>query len=250
MSAVTHVFKILEVVVAHQDTGVSFSEIVSQSRLPKASAHRFLKELRLLGFLVYDPETGRYRGSLKLAALGAEVMGQVDLRAQFRPHFLALRKETDHTCHIGIRNGHFGVYLDKIESRDYGIKLFSEVGKTFPLHCTGLGKVLLAHAPAEEREAILVGSLAAMTPNTITDRDKLRENLEQVQREGFALDQEEITRGLICVAAPIFDYRGRVIAALSLTLPAYLVAEKGIDAEVSAVKHYARAMSGLLSKDS
>jgi len=88
-------------------------------------------------------------------------------------------------------------HTDKIESHDYGIKLFSEVGKTFPLYCTALGKVLLAYGPAAERKRVLSLPMKPFTPKTITDARRLRQQLATVHEQGYALDSEEITRGII-----------------------------------------------------
>ncbi len=249
MGSLGMVFKIIEAVVARQDTGLSFAEIVAATRAPKSTAHRLLKELTQMGYLLHDSETNRYRGSLKLAGLGSEVISNFHLRDHVHPHLLVLRRETDHTCHMGVRQGAVGVYIDKIESRDYGIKLFSEVGKNFPLHCTGLGKAILAHTAADVVAGILSVPLEAMTANTITDPQKLKKELTKVRDQGFALDLEEITRGLICVAAPVFGLRGDLMGSISVTLPSYVHEEKGLEAVIAAVKKHAAAISGVGGKE-
>ncbi len=169
MNPLHKVFTIIETVVARQDKGLTYSEILAALDLPKSSVHRILKELTELGYLTFNPETKRYFGSLRLASLGAEVMSQFQLRDHVRPHLLALHRETDHTANLGVLDGTRGVFVDKIESRDFGIKLFSEIGKPFPLHCTGLGKVLLAFAPEDYAEALIQKPLEALTEKTITD---------------------------------------------------------------------------------
>ena len=124
----------MEKVVQEQDEGVTYSKIVADLDLPKSTVHRVLKDLLELGYLTYNPETKKYFGSLHLAALGAEVMAHFKLRDHLRPYLLEMHGETQHTTNMGILDGTTGVFLDKIESRDFGIKLFSEIGKTFPLH--------------------------------------------------------------------------------------------------------------------
>ena len=149
MNPLHKVFSIMETVVASQDKGLTYSEILVELDLPKSSVHRILKELTALGYLNFNPETKRYSGSLRLAALGAEVMAHFQLREYVRPYLLELHRETEHTTNLGVLDGTRGVFADKIESKDFGIKLFSEIGKTFPLYCTGLGKVLLAFSPED-----------------------------------------------------------------------------------------------------
>ena len=144
MNTIEKAFAILERVLAHQDSGLSFSEIVKTNNLPKSSAHRILNLLADMGYLVFNQNTKKYRGSLKIARLGALVIENVDLRTVARPYLQRLHEMTGHTCHLGIINGSRGVYLDKIEPRTYGIRLFSAIGKDFPLHCTAMGKTLLA----------------------------------------------------------------------------------------------------------
>jgi DNA-binding IclR family transcriptional regulator len=250
MGSLSKAFEVLNAVVSRQDTGIGFAEVVARTGLPKASAHRVLRELTAMGYLTYNPDTKKYRGSLKLANLGSEVMANFDLRDHAHPHLLELRRATDHTCHMAIRDGDVGVYVDKVESHDYEIKLFSEVGKSFYLHCTGLGKVLLAWSDPNDVKVILARPLKAFTDRTITDSERLLRELEAVRAQGYALDREEITRGIMCVAAPVFGVQGNCIAAVSTTFPAYLNEERGIDLERMAVLNCAQAISGNLSRPS
>lgn len=244
MSSVAKVFQILEAVVSHQAQGLAYSEVVAQTQLPKATAHRVLKSLASMGYLRFDAEAGRYFGDLKLAALGSAVTSHFDLQRYVRPYLLQLRADTTHTCNLGVLSGDAGVYLDKLEStRAFGIKLYSEIGKRFPLHCTGMGKTLLAGMPSAERRKILARRLEAFTPHTITDPDALERELRDVQRRGYALDRQEITRGIMCVAAPVRDATGRTVAAVSVAFPAYIDEERGIKDEVRAVTECAAAIS-------
>ena len=241
-------FRILEEVVAHQEKGLAFSEIVSRTRFPKASTHRILRCLERIGYLRYDSGTGRYYGDLRLSFLGSQVTSHFDLKGYVRPHLLELQALTKHTCHLGIRNGDVGVYLDKIESpRAFGIKLHSAVGGTFPLHCTGMGKVLLAFRDPGERKTSVSGALESFTPNTITQVGSLEKELLKIRRRGFAIDREEITRGIMCVAAPVADVEGRVLAAISVTFPAYIDKDRGIAAEIAAVTRCASTITHQLT---
>ena len=248
MSSSNKIFAVLEAVVSHQDSGLNFAAVVSTTGLPKASAHRILKALTDLGYLSLSPETKRYRGTLKLAALGAEVTSNFDLRDYVHPQLLKLHQETSHTSNMGIRNGEVGIYVDKIESLDYGIKLFSEIGKSFPLHCTGMGKILLAFGEAEDIERILSRPLKAFTEKTITDQAVLKAELEEIRTEGYAVDREEITRGIMCVAAPVFGLQGKIVCAISAAFPSYINSDRGITREIEALKRHADAISGMLKR--
>jgi DNA-binding IclR family transcriptional regulator len=249
MGTVEKAFQVIEQVVSHQGKGLLFSDVVSKTALPKATTHRILKSLVRLGYLRFEEETGRYFGDLKLSFLGSEVTSHFDLKRYIRPHLLRLQAGTKHTCHLGIRDGTVGVYLDKIESsRAFGIKLFSEVGRSFPLHCTGMGKALLAFLDPEQRKEILSGRLEVFTPNTIADPTKLERELKRIRSCGYAVDREEITRGIMCVAAPIMNGEGEVLAAVSVTFPAYIDKDRGIAQEIKAVTGCASTITGLLQE--
>jgi DNA-binding IclR family transcriptional regulator len=247
MSTVEKVFQVIEQVVSHQEKGLSFSGVVSRTNLPKASTHRILKSLLRTGYLRFDDEVGRYFGDLKLSFLGSEVMAHFDLKGYVRPHLLKLQAETKHTCNLGVLSGDAGVYLDKLESaEDFGIKLYSAIGKRFPLHCTGMGKILLAGMQPAERRKILARRLKEFTPRTITDPVALERELGKVRRCGYALDREEITRGIMCVAAPIRNGEGNTVAAISVAFPAYIDKERGIAKEIGALARCAAAVTDLL----
>ncbi len=245
MSAVSKTFGILEAVINAGNRGLSFTDIVARTGIPKASAHRLLRELVDLAVLSFDATTRHYRGGMTLARLGAGISVGYDLRSIARPYLVALQKATGHVATLGVRNDDEGIYVDKIEPDDFRIRLHSEVGKPFPLHCTGMGKVLLAHAPMENVRRLSKRQLPAFTRHTITDGKALRAELERVRENGYAVDREEITRGLMCVAAPIFDASGEIAGAISCTFPSYLNADRGIDSELAAVVRHAKLASGL-----
>ncbi len=245
MSAIQNGFQIVDVVVAAGGDGLSFSRIVEQTGLPKASVHRLLKDLVGVSALTFEPATRRYRGGLQLARLGAELLADYDIRRIVHPHLVALHEQTGHVATLGILGSEAGIYIDKIEGRDFGIRLHSEIGKPFPLHCTAMGKVLLAGAPSAVQRTLTSRKLDGFTDNTIRNGRALRRELERVATDGYAVDHEEITRGLMCVAAPVLDAHGRTAGALSCTFPSYVFHEQGIAREIDAVRRYARAASGL-----
>jgi DNA-binding IclR family transcriptional regulator len=249
MNPLHKVFSIIEAIVARQDKGATYSEIVAALNLPKSTVHRILKDLKAMGYLNFNPESKRYFGSLRLAAIGAEVMSHFQLRDHIRPNLLELHRETDHTANLGVLDGTLGVFVDKIESKDFGIKLFSEIGKTFPLHCTGLGKALLAFSSSDNVSKLLETPLKALTEKTITDPAEFKRELALIRNQGYALDKEEITRGIMCTAAPVFGFNGELVCAISITFPAYINDDRGIEPEIAAIKKYAGLISGSLGAD-
>ena len=246
MNPLEKIFAVLEAVISHQENGLTFAGTVASTALPKASVHRILKDLTALGYLNFHPETKRYFGSLRLAALGAEVMSNFQLRDHVRPHLLELNRETEHTSNLAILDGTMGVYVDKVESKDLGIKLISEIGKSFPLYCTALGKSLLAYSSDGTVKKMLKTPLKAFTERTITDPEALKKELDLIRDRGYATDNEEITRGIVCAAAPVFGLNRELICAISIAFPAYIKEDRGIEPEITAIKKYATLISEAL----
>ena len=235
MSALSKGFKIIEAVTTAGKAGLPFAEIVQATGLPKASTHRLLKELVEISALTHDEQSRHYRGGLLLARIGASVTSNYDFRETARPYLQQLHDAFGHVATLGILNDDAGVYIDKIESSSFGLRLHSEIGKSFPLHSTAMGKVLLAHSGKALIRRVAGRKLEAFTPQTITDPKKLRQELERVRSDRYAIDDEEMTRGFVCVAAPIFGLDGSVAGAMSCTFPDYVRQEHGIKSQVDVV---------------
>ena len=235
MGSTSNAFRMIQAVVDSGKSGATFTAIVQDSGVPKSTAHRLLRELSEIGAVQYNDSNRTYTGGLLLARLGSAVMANFDLRNKVHPHLVEFHRQTGHTTTLGIRDGDHGVYVDKIDNRDFGIRLHSEIGKSFPLHCTGIGKVMLAWLSPAERQRALAGKLKTYTKNTITNKRELSTSLEEIRETGYAIDDEEITRGFVCIAAPVFGPDGQVAGALSCTLPTYLREERGIEKEIALV---------------
>lgn len=243
MGALQQGFAILDAVADAGKDGLTFSQAAAASGVPKASAHRLMRELVTLGALDYQRASRRYRGGMQLARLGARVLADHDFRSVARPHLQALQAATGHVATLGILDDGDGVYIDKIDSGDFGIRLHSEIGKRFPLHCTAMGKMLLAHADRETQRRALGRKLRVFTENTISTPARLRRALDEALAQGYAVDREEITRGLICVAAPVFGADGNVEGAMSATLPAHAAGASQLPTLIDAVCRHAAAAS-------
>lgn len=249
MNPVDKIFAILDEIVDHQEEGLSCSKIARSCCLPKSSTHRTLTALVNAGYVVCDPDTKKYHGSLKLSRLGSQVIDHINLRTIVHPYLLRLNEKTNYTCHLGIVNGKMGVYLDKIETGYYGIKLFSEIGKSFPLHCSAMGKILLAFLDPEARLPILREELISLTSKTITDRSVLERQLDKIRKSEYAVDREETTRGILCVATPIRNEKGQVLAAISVTFPSFVEKERGLGYAIESVRDCSEEISRMLRED-
>lgn len=196
-----------------------FSALLERTGLPKATLHRLLQELIAAGLIRSAPDR-TYRPALGLLELAYRAWESIDLKAVASRHVDTLWRSTDETVHLAVRDGFEIIYIDKRESQKT-LRLFSSVGRRGPLHCTGVGKAILAHLPEPERSEIIGAiTLTGHTPQTITSRHLLRAAFDEIRAEGLAFDREEHETGIICVAAPIFDRTGRPVASLSVTAPA------------------------------
>ena len=221
------------------------SEIVELTGYSKPTAHRLLTILREHGFVSLDPETHRYELGAKVLVLASQYRGSLDPAAKALPALRALAHQASATVHMGILDGIGAVYIEKVES-DQSIRLASHVGQRAPLHCSGIGKVLLAHAGPDVLEAVIAAGLDRRTPRTLTCRTALCQALESVRTQGFALDDQEHETGIRCVAAPIRDHRGEVVAAISISGTLDQVPQDTVDGQVGRLLDAARGISAML----
>ncbi|HLY22377.1 MAG TPA: IclR family transcriptional regulator [bacterium] len=199
--------------------GTGITELSRRLGLGKSTVHRLCATLEHHGYLVRDPGTGRYRLSLRVFHIGSHALDALDLPARAMPALEALGAVTEETVHLAVLDGAEAIFIGKVES-PRPLRLYSQVGRRCPAHCTAVGKVLLAYAGAGQRALVAARPLKRYTSKTITSTAALERELEEVRRRGYATDEEEFEDGIRCVAAPVRDYRGRVVAALSVSVPA------------------------------
>jgi IclR family acetate operon transcriptional repressor len=201
------------------DRELGVSELAARLGLAKSTVHRLLSTLATEGLIDRGSTPGRYRLGLHLYELGSIVADQLDLHEVVAGPIDELRNRTGETVHVAILDGAEVVYIARRES-PHTLRLFGRVGHRNHAHCTSTGKVLLAFLSAPERDRVLVGvELVAHTRFTITDRDRLEEELEAIRRRGWAENVNESELGVHSVAAPIRDASGRVAAAISVAGP-------------------------------
>ncbi len=196
---------------------LSLTEIARELRLLPGSVYPVVFTLQKFGYLERDPLTKRYRLGMKVLDRANIILSSLDMRAIAKPVLKRLARELQANAHLAILYEDQVMYLDREEEAPASV-LSSVIGRRVPAHCTALGKVLLAYQP-EVAERVIAKGLTALTPNTLTDPNKLRAELADVARRGYAVDREEFHLGTVCVAAPVRNYRGHVVAALSVSLP-------------------------------
>lgn len=209
--------RILELLAEKQ--AITISEAARHMETNRAGVHRFLATLRELGYVEKDDED-RYRLTFRVVELGMKVVNRHEILRVVRPYLLELSAAFNETVNLGRFNGSDILHLDKIDSREI-LRMDSEIGSRAPAYCTGLGKSVLAFLPEKELDNYLKATrLKPHGPNTIVSRRQLRKELEQIRLQGYAVDNEELSSGLRCIAAPVFDHTGRADYAVSVSGPA------------------------------
>ena len=200
------------------------ADIAARAAVAKASAHRLLVMLVADGYLV-AAGSGRYGVGPRLRAFAAQVAG--DDRFDITQHLRELQQAAGgHTVHLALRSGNQATYIHKIDGNQ-PYQMASRIGMSIPLHCTALGKSVLAFLPAEEVSAIIASTgLPARTPATITDWRRLDAELAFVRERGYAVDDEENEATVRCIAAPVVDLSGRAVGGVSVTTVTF-VASRG-----------------------
>jgi len=198
--------------------GAGVTELATAVGVSKGTIHNHLSTLESEGYVVKDGTT--YRLGLQLFSLGSYTRRQTNIYEVAKPEIDALADETGEVANLMVEENGRGIYI-YIARGDRAINLDTRIGSRQYLHTSALGKAILAHLPDERREAILdQHGLPAETPNTVTDREALAEELEKVRERGVAFDGEERAENIRCVAAPVLDTEGDVLGAVSISAPA------------------------------
>lgn len=244
LSSVANAIRLLTSFSGEEDE-LGITTLAGRLRLAKSTVHRLAATLTGAGFLEQNGETGKYRLGVALFELGALVRRRMDVANEARPKLRELLEKTGETVQLGIVD-HFSVlYVYEMESRR-AIRMAAAVGGRAPLHCTAVGKVLLAHQPGDYvREAISRG-LTAYTPKTITKREAVFAMLDEVRLRRHAIDDEESEGGLRAIAAPVRNHNGAVIAALGVAAPVQRMNKKLMQTCVPSVIETADAVSARL----
>ncbi len=215
----THLITIL----SKYPKGLSLGDLAAEVELPKGTVHRLLSSLLYFGWVRQDNTTKYYQLGFKLMELGNVVLSHIDLRNEARPILLHLADAIGETVHLVVQDHDEVIYIDKVEpiQKKNGLQMVSRLGTRIPMHCSSVGKVILAYLDPCERESILTRTgLPRRTENTICDPNEFALHLDQIHTQGAAIDDEENEVGIRCVAAPIRDVSGNIVAAVSISAPA------------------------------
>jgi len=241
------VSKVLRILEALHDapSGLQLRDVAKITGVNKSTAYRFLAHLETEGYL-YRDSVGLYVIGPKLARLGTGLNYDVMLRKISRPVLQRLWETVGETVNLGILDGHQVLYVDVMQS-SHTFRLASEVGSRRPVHCTSLGKAMAAYLPPQELQDLLKSiKLERQTPKTIVQRTKFEKELARVRQRGYAVDDEEAVLGARCVASPITDASGKVVAGLSVGGPVTRITAARIGPLTTLLKEAAASISARL----
>jgi len=217
--------------------GISVTELAEHLGVDKGSASRLLATLAAYGFVEKEEVTRRYQLGAQIVSLSRSALARSPLREAAKPFLRQLMERTGECAHLAVAAQGKALYIDQVES-PATLRVNAQVGTMNPLHCTSLGKVLLAFGGTE-----IPAALEAYTPRTITDPAALRAHLEAVRQAGYAVDDEEFDIGVRCAAAPVYDFRGKAAGAIGISGPATRISPEQLQQLAVTVMEIARSLS-------
>jgi DNA-binding IclR family transcriptional regulator len=222
-------------ILSQSPNGLSLGELARKTNLPKGTAHRLLSSMAYFDFIRQESTTRNYHLGFRLVDLGNILLSQIDLRSQARSFLINLSETVKETVHLVVLDNDKALYIDKVDlhPKTSGLQMVSRLGSRLSLHCSSVGKVLLAHMNKTDVEKLFSDTgLDKRTSKTIADPEALRQHLSFVRENGYAIDDEENEEGIRCVAAPIRNGSGKVEAAMSISGPTTRITMERIETEL------------------
>lgn len=242
VSSVDRALTFLETL-AKSNRGMTLADIARKLRLPKSSAHCILLTLERRGYIYRIPSTHRYLFGMQLFNLAQEAIGRLELRARASQPLRRLLQKTRLTVHMAIYEDGEAVLVEKLEPPT-AVKTASHIGRRLDLHCTGVGKALLAYLPEDEINRLRISRIwARHNENTIVFSKKLEAELAHIRKVGYSFDNEEDEIGFRCVGAPVFENNRAVIAAVSVVGTTAQITQETLGSLARNVRHAADEIS-------
>lgn len=228
--------RILDILGESED-GVSNAELARMLGVDKGSASRLLSTLARHGYVDKDEASRRYYLGPQVISLSRSALTRLPLREAAKPFLRQLMERTGECAHLAVPAQGRALYIDQVES-PATLRVNAQVGTMNPLHCTALGKVLLAFVGLE-----IPPVLESFTPRTITKLDELQQHLEVIRRQGYAVDDEEFDPGVRCIAVPVFDFRGKAVGSIGISGPSTRIDPGRLPALAEIVVEIGKALS-------
>lgn len=208
---------------------VGLVEISQAVSLPLATVHRLLGTLITRGYVKQNRQNRKYALGFRALQMGSDMRQRFSLRLEARPFLQRLMQRSGESANLAVLDDGEIVYIDQAQSSRI-LRMFTQIGNRLPAHSTGSGKVMLAFAPAEIVDGILRRyGLAARTPHTIVELPTFKRELDRIREVGYAIDDEEHEEGVRCVAVPVRDESGQVVASLSISGPVTRLSDQQVE---------------------
>jgi DNA-binding IclR family transcriptional regulator len=242
LPAVARAVAVLEEI-AHSRSGLSLTELTQKLKIPRSSTHCLLVTLQRCGYLQRGSAHGRYHFGAKIFSLTNLALGGIGMREVARPFLRALVRRTGLTAHMAILAHDQAVLIEQITPAGIS-RVATWLGKSLEVHCSALGKVLIAYLPEEELNRIVRDhALPRLNENTIVSPRKLLEELDRTRKNGYSIDDEEADIGNRCLGAPVFNSEGRVVTAISVMGATNQVTPESIAAFALELRNTANSIS-------
>jgi IclR family acetate operon transcriptional repressor len=232
--------KVLEKLAETPD-GLGITELAHIFEVDKGSMSRIIQTLSSYGYAEKDGHTNKYMLGPQVVLLSRAVLTRMPLREMAKPFLQELVAQTGECAHLAILAKGEALYIDQVESPS-ALRVSTDVGTLAPLHCTALGKIFLAYG----NEPIM-DNYKSYTFRTITDPNSIRNHIDQVKNQGYAIDDEEFNLSVRCIAVPVFDYRNRCVASIGVSGPTSRLPLENIANVVFTVCEIGKALSSRLS---
>jgi Transcriptional regulator len=241
VQSVDRILDIIEVLSTEHE-GIGVTAIANRVGLHKSTAHRLLSTLTNRGYLARTAD-GNYKIGLKLIEAVSCYINSLELQTEARPYLVQITGELGLTSHLGILDKDKVVYIEKMDVVS-SVRMYSQIGLRMHAYCSSLGKCLLSNYSKDELDGIMKDcSFIRFTHNTIGSMAELHKEMAKVRRLGWAMDDEEYEIGHRCIGAPIYDYKGDIIAAISASGPKNLLSDERIQPVSEYVKESAMELS-------
>lgn len=223
---------------ANANRSMSITELAEALDIDKSSASRMVKTLVTYDYVQPEQGTRRFVLGRRFNQISWQLMNRLPVREKAKPYLYRLVDETGECSHTAIYSDGLALVIDDVEAESSSLRVVGGIGRRIPLHCTAVGKGLIASG-----DYPLPDTLTQRTPHTITDRDALCDHLKVIRSQGYALDDEENDIGVRCIAAPVYDYMGTVIATIGISGPTVRIPDERIAPLAAQVIRAARELS-------
>ncbi|WP_245711671.1 IclR family transcriptional regulator [Gracilibacillus ureilyticus] len=232
VQSVERTLKILEIL-ADSPEGLSVTALSKTMELAKSTVHRLLSTLVSKGYVQQNEQNGHYQLGIQCLVIASSLLNNLDIRTVAKESLNSLAVSSGEVVHLCIEDKNEVVYIDKVES-DQTLRMYSQIGRRAFMHCTGVGKALLSGFTDKKLNHLIdEKGLRKFTDYTITEKDALRKELTEIRERGYAIDEQEHELGIRCIAAPVFDHEGNVVAAISIAGPADRVTKDRVNGELA-----------------